>query len=151
MYQRILTVCTGNVCRSPLAQAMLHAQFVADGRDAQVISAGVRAMVDKPVDPTVLFIAGAQPALLPILQQHRAQLLTDALTWWADLILVMEPAHVPRVLKIDPASRNKIQPLGRWTRQLAIADPHLRHESVYRQVHEQIEQAVRAWRDDINR
>jgi protein-tyrosine phosphatase len=63
----------------------------------------------------------------------------------------MEPAHVPRVLKIDPAARNKIQPLGRWSGQLTIADPHLRHESVYRQVHEQIGRAVLAWRDDINR
>ncbi|HVR54084.1 MAG TPA: hypothetical protein VMS38_30445 [Pseudorhodoferax sp.] len=152
MYQRILTVCTGNLCRSPLAQAMLRVQLAADGRDdAQVLSAGVRAAADRPVDDAVLFVARAQPALLAPLRAHRAQQLTPALTWWADLILVMEPAHVQRVLKIDPASANKIQPLGRWTGRRTIADPHLKHEALYREVHAQIEQAVQSWRETINR
>jgi protein-tyrosine phosphatase len=152
MYQRILTVCTGNICRSPLAQAMLRLQAKADGReDVQLVSAGVRAPLDKPVDEAVLFVARSQPALLPLLEAHRSQPLTAAMTWWADLILVMEPKHVARVLKIDAQARDKIHALGRWTAHPSIADPHLKHEEVYREVHQQIAEAVLAWRDPINR
>lgn len=152
MYQRILTVCTGNLCRSPLAQAMLRLQLAADGReDAQVLSAGLRATPDRPVDDAVLFVAREQPALLAPLRAHRAQPLTPTLTWWADLILVMEPAQVQRVLKVDRSAANKIQPLGRWTGQHTIRDPHLKHEDVYREVHAQIAQAVLSWRETINR
>lgn len=151
MYDRLLIVCTGNICRSPLAEALLRLQLQADGRAgaAQVRSAGTRALVGKPADETVLFVARDRPPLLKDLEQHRAQQLNGTLLWWADLVLVMEPQHVRQVLHIDRTARHKIQLLGHWIG-ASIADPYLKHELDYRTAHELIERAVSSWRNKIN-
>ncbi len=152
MYERILTVCTGNICRSPLAEAMLRLQLADEGRagHAQVRSAGLGAVLGRRADDTVLYLAKTSPALLALLEQHRSQPLTLTLTWWADLILVMEPRHARRVAELDPAATAKVRLLGQWTGQ-TIGDPYLKHESVYRDAHSRIEGAVASWRETINR
>ncbi|MFT3719900.1 low molecular weight protein-tyrosine-phosphatase [Pseudorhodoferax sp.] len=151
MYERILTVCTGNLCRSPLAEALLRLQLARDGRhDAQVRSAGLRAQPGKTVDDTMLFIARAQPALLRELEAHRAQPVNGTLLWWADLILVMEPGQAREVAKLDPMARGKVHLLGELTQARSIGDPYLRHESVYRETWQAVEAAVAAWRGPIN-
>lgn len=151
MFERILLVCTGNLCRSPLAEAMLRLQLTADGRgdQAQVRSAGTKAVLGKRVDETVLFVAQTQPALVQELQGHRSQPVDRSLTWWADLILVMETRQAQSVLKLDPSAQPKIQLLGALIRK-PIPDPYLRHESVYREVHGLISNAVVSWRYKIN-
>lgn len=151
MFERILVVCTGNICRSPLAEALLRLQLRADGRDsiAQVRSAGTRALVDKPVDETVLFVARQQPALLPELERHKAQQINGTLLWWADLILAMEPHHVRQLSRMDPSVAPKVHLLGHWAGG-PIADPYMKHELDYRICHGSIERAVLSWRDKIN-
>lgn len=150
MYERILTICTGNICRSPLAEAMLRLQLRADGHDqvAQVRSAGTRALTGRPADETVLFVARNHSDLLQELEQHRAQQLSATLLWWADLILVMELGHARQVERIDPSARAKIHLLGQWVG-TPIADPYLKHEHDYRTAHGLIEQAVLSWRDRL--
>lgn len=150
MYERILTICTGNICRSPLAEAMLRLQLRADGNDrtVQVRSAGVRALVGRPVDETVLFVARDHPDLLRELEHHRAQQLNATLLWWADLILIMELDHARRVERMDASARTKIHLLGQWIG-TPIADPYLRHEQDYRTAHGLIERSVLSWRDKI--
>ena len=151
MYERILTVCTGNICRSPLADAMLRLQLAADGRGdiARVRSAGIATVPDKRVDDTVLYVAKGQPRLLELLEQHRSQVLNPSLTWWADLILVMESRHARHIEKLDPSAKHKVHLLGQWTHK-SIPDPYLKHETEYREAHARIAQAVVAWRDHIN-
>ena len=150
MYERILVVCTGNVCRSPLAEALLRLQLQADGHaeSAQVQSAGTRALVGKPADETVLYVARQQPRLLQELERHRAQQINRTLLWWADLILVMEQGHVRHLAQLDPEAPAKARLLGHWLG-TAIADPYLKHESVYQETHKLVEQAVLSWRDRI--
>lgn len=151
MFERILVVCTGNICRSPLAEAMLRLQLRSDGRDriAQVRSAGTRALIDKPVDETVLFVARQQPALLPELERHKAQQINGTLLWWADLILAMEPDHIRQLTRIDPSAAPKAHLLGQSVGG-RIPDPYLKHELDYRSCHGSIERAVLSWRDKIN-
>jgi protein-tyrosine phosphatase len=152
MYERILVVCTGNICRSPLAEAMLRLQLQAGGigQATQVQSAGTRALVGKPVDETVLYVARQQPQLLQELEQHRAQQVNGTLLWWADLILVMEPAHTRQLAQMDPQAGGKTRMLGHWTHK-TIKDPYLKHESVYQEIHTLVEEAVLSWRDSIHR
>jgi protein-tyrosine phosphatase len=151
MFDRILLVCTGNICRSPLAEAMLRRQLARDGRGdvAQVRSAGTRVQPGQAADETVLYLAKGEPELAPSLQAHRSRPLDGTLTWWADLILVMEPHHGQRVAALDPAARSKVQLLGRWIRR-PIGDPYLKHESVYRETHELIQAAVLSWRNTLH-
>jgi protein-tyrosine phosphatase len=151
MYERILVVCTGNVCRSPLAEALLRLQLQADGRGeaTQVQSAGTRALVGKPADETVLYVARQQPWLLQELERHRAQQINPTLLWWADLILVMETAHIRQLAHVNPQAAGKARMLGHWLG-TAIADPYLKHESVYQETHSLVERAVSSWRESIH-
>ena len=48
---RILIVCTGNICRSPLAEQLLRQNLTAAGIDAVVTSAGTRAMTGSAMTP----------------------------------------------------------------------------------------------------
>nr|WP_145546216.1 low molecular weight protein-tyrosine-phosphatase [Variovorax boronicumulans] len=150
MYERILVVCTGNICRSPLAEALLRLQLQADGRgqSAQVQSAGTRALVGKPVDETVLYVARQQPRLVQELERHRAQQINRTLLWWADLILVMEQGHVRHLARVDPTAPAKARFLGHWIG-ATIADPYLKHESVYEETHDLVERAVQSWRQRL--
>lgn len=151
MFERILLVCTGNLCRSPLAEAMLRLQLAADGHGhhTQVRSAGTKAALGRHVDDTVLFVAQAQPELVAELQRHRSQPVDRSLTWWADLILVMESRQAQAVSKVDPSASHKIRHLGDLIHR-PIPDPYLKHESVYREVHGVISSAVVSWRYRIS-
>jgi protein-tyrosine phosphatase len=151
MFERILVVCTGNVCRSPLAEALLRLQLQADGRGegTQVQSAGTRALVGQPADETVLYVARQQPRLVQELERHRAQQVNRTLLWWADLILVMEKAHIRQLAQIDPQAPAKARMLGHWLG-TPIADPYLKHESVYQETHSLVERAVLSWREGIH-
>ena len=62
----ILIVCTGNICRSPLAEKLLQSRLTAAGIPAIVTSAGTRAMVDHPMTDEATFLAtqyGSEPTL----------------------------------------------------------------------------------------
>ncbi len=52
----------------------------------------------------------------------------------ADLVLVSERAQIGEVEALDPASRGKVFPLGKWEDLADVADPHGGEESAYRKV-----------------
>ncbi|GAB3592173.1 low molecular weight phosphatase family protein [Angustibacter peucedani] len=103
----MLLVCTGNVCRSPLAAQLLRHEL--DGRGVgpdrvQVSSAGVAALVGEPMTPQAVEQArslGLQP------QDHRGRQLTDAMIAEADLVLTAERRHRSWVVDRDPQAVHK--------------------------------------------
>jgi protein-tyrosine-phosphatase len=96
---RTLLVCTGNVCRSPMAELLVRSW--ADGRaDVTVSSAGVRALTGEGIDAgsaVALRRYGLDPA------QHRARQVTPALVAEADLVLTAERAHRDQLIRDAPA------------------------------------------------
>nr|WP_276568766.1 hypothetical protein [Aeromicrobium phoceense] len=92
-----MVVCTANVCRSPVIEAMLVQRL--DGARHAVGSAGVRAPAGHPIDPDSaeqLRVRGLQvPA-------HAARQLTSDLVAEADLVLTATRAHRSDVLDLDP-------------------------------------------------
>ena len=96
----ILAVCTGNVCRSPIAQLVLSTQL-ADIADVKVLSAGTAALVGHAVPEQSSRIA-ARYGLDAT--HHRAQQATEALIGSADLILTMARDHRRYVLEAAPAA-----------------------------------------------
>src|SRR3546814_15540623 len=102
---RILLVCIGNICRSPLAEALLKQHFP----DKTVHSAGLAALVGHPADSTAQDIAHQHGLDL---SAHRAQQITQAMCRSADLILVMESEQQRELAKRYPLARGKIRSLG---------------------------------------
>lgn len=91
MSYNLLFVCTGNTCRSPMAEALARHALAERGRsDVQVASAGTAALPGAPPSgevPTVLEEIGVE------VDDHEASALTAERVDWADLVLVMGPHH----------------------------------------------------------
>lgn len=93
---RILMVCTGNTCRSPLAEAMLRARLADRPRlaDISVSSAGTSAWAGTPASEGSYLVALERGLDL---SAHRAVALTPELVERADLILTMGRNHLEAV------------------------------------------------------
>ncbi len=141
MYQRILVVCTGNICRSPIAELLLRDTLIKSGKNPDVRSAGVAALVDHPAEETAV---GLMQARGLDLTPHRAQQATIPLCRWAELILVMEGHHREALGDIDPTVRGKTFLLGHWQKN-EVPDPYKRSPEVWEQALHLIDEGVAAW------
>ena len=95
---RLLFVCTGNTCRSPMA-AVIARRAVAElgWQGFEVRSAGVAAFDGAHASGGALRAAAGNGLDL---SEHGATPLTPELVQWADLILVMSPSHLMRVVEL---------------------------------------------------
>ncbi|RTR00153.1 low molecular weight protein-tyrosine-phosphatase [Halomonas nitroreducens] len=143
MFERILVVCTGNVCRSPVAEALLRQAYP----DRRIESAGLAAPQGREADPAVVTLAEAEGLTL---EGHQARQLTVEMLRAADLVLVMTENQRWEVSHLDAASLGKTMLLGRWLEgHQEIPDPHRRSPEVYRQVHQLLVKAVASWQGKL--
>lgn len=96
MSLRVLTICTGNICRSPAAAALLGASFPGT---LEISSAGIRAVEGADIDPQIRELLAGQE-LFPAL--HRAHTVTVPELSGADLILTMTAGQRGMVLELVP-------------------------------------------------
>lgn len=96
---KILVVCTGNICRSPAAAAILRMRLAARGVAASVDSAGTQADRGRPIDKDV---ASALHAAGHDASAHHSRPLTRSDIAGADLVLGMERVHVREVVALEP-------------------------------------------------
>lgn len=101
----VLVVCTGNLCRSPLAEALLRRRLHEAGLDADVASAGIAAPSDATPDPKLQRVAEEHGVDV---STHRSQRLEPAHIAAADLILVMTRSHARQIRDLDPSSASRV-------------------------------------------
>lgn len=99
----ILLVCTGNICRSALAErlgrAYLDELLGASAAEIRLVSAGTRAVVGSEMHPHSALVLGGFGAEAG---DFRAQQLSEALPAQADLVLTMTRSHRRDVLAVAP-------------------------------------------------
>ncbi|MDH6186003.1 low molecular weight protein-tyrosine-phosphatase [Polaromonas sp. CG_23.6] len=136
----ILTVCVGNICRSPVAEAMLKDRL--PGR--KIWSAGLHAVVGHGAEATASEIA-RQHGL--DLSAHRAQQVAGWMCSHADLVLVMEASHQQALEKLYPTARGKIHRLGEFGPPggFDIADPYRQPRAAFEAAHAAIALGVDEW------
>ena|ERR1700754_3955777 len=141
MFERILIVCVGNICRSPTAEYLLR-QRLGDGHASEVSSAGLSAMTGYPIDATAL----------QVLQEHdvdgtrhRARQLNTALLRQSSLILAMEKGHVAEIGRMAPEASGKVFMLSRWSGGNDVPDPYRQERVAFEHVFALIDQGVSSW------
>ncbi len=124
MKHRILIVCTGNICRSPMAAALLQARIAQAGENERylVSSAGTWGLERQPAAE---FARAAMQTRGLSLAQHAARTITRESVDQADLILVMTRDHQYALAAEFPQARPKIHLISQLAgREYDIADPY---------------------------
>lgn len=144
MFNKILVVCVGNICRSPTGEYLLKQRLPKH----EIASTGVGALVDKPADAQAQAVAQQHGVDL---SPHIARQLTPEIAAQYDLILVMEQGHIDAVSKISPSARSKTMLFGQWLPQgrRDVADPYRQSDEMFQIVYAQLEQAADLWAEKL--
>lgn len=142
MFNNILVVCVGNICRSPTGERVLQSLLT----NKKVASAGIAAensrLVGKPADAMAIEVAAEHGVNV---QAHQSQQLTPQLCAQYDLILVMEKGHMEALTSIAPEARGKTMLFAQWIGQQDIPDPYRQSKEAFEHAFKLIEASAAAW------
>ncbi len=141
-FENILVVCVGNICRSPIAEAVLKQQYP----NKNIDSAGLSAVVGNGADPNALAV---MTELGIDMSEHIAKQIDETLVMRADLILTMSNNQSKWIEDRWPHCRGKTFRIGHWIDQ-DIADPYRHELSVFEEARQDIFDSLKPWADKIS-
>ena len=140
-FENILVVCVGNICRSPMAEALLKQRFP----EKNIDSAGVGALVGHSADPSAIKIMEEQNIDITT---HVAKQIDENLAHKADLIFTMSDSQNKWIEERWPFCRGKTFKLGHWSDK-DIADPYKHEMSAFMTAYKDIVSSIDEWRDKL--
>ncbi|HHT0105266.1 TPA: protein tyrosine phosphatase [Raoultella planticola] len=143
MFNSILVVCTGNICRSPIGERYLRKLLP----NKKIDSAGTGALVGYEADATAIKISLKNGVSL---EGHTAKQFTSTIARQYDLILVMEKNHIEQIGRIAPEARGKTMLFGHWLDHREIPDPYKKSEEAFASIYQLIEQAGKCWAERLS-
>ena len=148
----ILFVCTGNSCRSPMAEWILKDLLNQQGVENLVVeSAGTMAPENRLATNYTLMVMVERGIDIA---SHRSRMLTEQMVEKADLILVMEKSHKLFIEEMVPSAKEKVFLLkffGSGGYDQDVQDPIGRDLEFYRHCREELEKEVERILPDIIR
>ena len=133
---KIIFVCTGNTCRSPMAAALAEQIFSQAGLVTKVASAGVSAWANQPASRHAISVMKDKGLCLIA---HKAALVSKEILDGAALILTMTSSHGAVLISDYPEAKDKIFTLGEYVgKNTDISDPFGGSLEDYRTCAEQI-------------
>ncbi|KGJ94218.1 arsenate reductase/protein-tyrosine-phosphatase family protein [Thalassotalea sp. ND16A] len=142
MFHNILTICIGNICRSPSAERILQKFLPLKN----ITSAGIGALVDKGIEQHAAQLLATNNFNA---ENHKARQVSSNIINDAELILVMEKQHQQILMQKYPAASGKIMLLGKWNSEEEIPDPYKKSQQAFDHAFMQIEKNCEAWAEKL--
>ncbi len=139
--QKIMFVCVGNICRSPMAEGLLRDYFKKNNIEAVCTSTGIGALSGSPAQEhsqEIMHENGID------ISKHVAEQISNYSIMAADLILVMEEGHKKIIMKMCPQARGRVFCLGKW-RNIDIDDPYKQDKSKFVECFNLISNCLEDW------
>ncbi len=128
-----------------MAEALLRQGLVQRGREVDVRSAGLGALVGHPADESVRLLMDRRGIDV---SGHRGVQVNRDMLRWADLVLVMEDGHRAEARAREPGAAGKVFLLGHWIG-AQIPDPYQQPLPVFEETLALIDKAVSSWIDRL--
>lgn len=154
--ERIICLCSGNICRSPMAVALLRAKLPGRPLEAIVISGGTLGLQGRRADQfarrAIAELDDSSGEMVETIEQHRSQAISPAMLERADHIIVMAPRHARFVAENAPAARDHVVPLWQYGDDptlTEIPDPVGMDASVFEGCRDLIDNCLDNWLDEV--
>jgi protein-tyrosine phosphatase len=133
----ILIVCEGNICRSPMAEALANELFP----QLHVGSAGLNALIGNKADPFARSVVTERGLCL---EKHVARQLSWSMVRAADMILVMSAEQKKRVEETYRFATGRTYRVGHF-QQIDVDDPYQKSKAEFEEAFASIEASLQRW------
>lgn len=140
MFSNILVLCYANICRSPIAHALLKHHYP----HLNIDSAGIKGLDGYPIHELSKKVL--EEKIHCDFSTHRSKPMTQSLLRHSDLVLTMGLEQVKQVTLFAPWSTGRVFSITHWTHNDDVSDPIGKDYNAFLNVFNVLEEAVLSWK-----